>query len=185
MIYHINELLVMIQCNKIQFISWLVMIFCGLSQAHDGTVNIAGVIQDNTCEIASDSQNFVVDMGVMAQKQFRKVGDSSPDKSFSINLEHCGPAASEATVTFSGVADSLNSDLFAIDVSSDSVNGLALGIYDGNGKPVPPGKTSTGVALKPEQAEAVLDFSARYTAVKDSVTAGSTNVTVTFVINYE
>jgi len=175
----------MIQCNTVQYISLLMIIFCGLSQAHDGTVNITGVIQDNTCEIASDSQNFIVDMGVMAQKQFRKAGDSSSDKPFSIKLEHCGPAASEATVTFSGAADSLNSDLFAIDAGSDSVSGLALGIFDGNGKPVPPGKTSTGVALKPGQAAVPLDFSARYTAVRDSVTAGSTNVTVTFVINYE
>ncbi|MCU6278863.1 fimbrial protein [Enterobacter quasiroggenkampii] len=161
------------------------MLFCiSATHAHDGMVNISGVIQDNTCELAPDSQNKQVDMGTFTGGQFGRIGDFSPAKSFSLNLQNCGPAASEATVTFSGAADLSNPDFFAIDAEADSARGLALGIYDASGTRVVPGATSDAFKLQPLQTAVKLDFSARYVSVLDSVSAGNANVTVTFVVNY-
>ncbi|ECB7890594.1 fimbrial protein [Salmonella enterica subsp. enterica serovar Bareilly] len=158
--------------------------FISAVDAHDGTVTISGTIQDNTCELAPDSQNKSVDMGAMAGSQFRRAGDFSPAKHFTLNLENCGPAASEATVTFSGTADEQNPELFAIEAGANSASGLALGIYDSNGQRIAPDESSSGVVLKPGQASVAMDFTARYVAVVDNVKLGSTNVTVTFKINY-
>lgn len=152
--------------------------------AHDGTVNISGTIQDNTCELSPDSQNKSVDMGTVVGSQFSRTGDFSTAKTFTLNLQNCGPAASEATVTFSGTANAQNAELYALEAGADSASGLALGIYDSDGQRIAPGETSAGVVLKPGQDSVAMAFSARYVAVMDSVTAGSANVTVTFIVNY-
>ncbi|MCU6306460.1 hypothetical protein [Enterobacter quasiroggenkampii] len=58
----------------------LLMILCiSSAHAHDGTVNISGIIQDNTCELAPDSQNKQVNMGIITEIQFGRVGDFSPE----------------------------------------------------------------------------------------------------------
>ncbi|MGE8030151.1 fimbrial protein [Enterobacter mori] len=163
----------------------LMVVFISPCHAHDGTVNISGTIQDNTCELAPDSQNKKVNMGSVADAQFSRAGDFSVAKSFTLNLQNCGPAASEATVTFSGTADTQNPELFAIESGADSATGLALGLFDSNGKRIAPGGTSEGVVLTPGQSFVALAFSARYVAVRDSVTAGNANVAVTFVVGYD
>ncbi|MCU6398538.1 fimbrial protein [Enterobacter quasiroggenkampii] len=99
-------------------------------------------------------------------------------------MQNCGPAANEATVTFSGTADTSNPNFFAIDTEADSASGLALGIFDASGMRIVPGATSGAVVLKPSQTAVQLDFSARYISVSNNVTAGNANVTVAFVVNY-
>lgn len=163
---------------------FLTVLLIAAAHSHDGTVNISGIIQDNTCELAPDSQNKTVSMGAVAGAQFSQVGDFTPAKNFTLNLQNCGPAASEATVTFSGSQDAQNPELFALEAATDAANGLALGVYDSKGQPIAPGGTSEGVPLEPGQSSVEMAFSARYVAVQDSVTAGSANVLVTFVVNY-
>jgi type 1 fimbria pilin len=108
---------------------FLTVLLIAAVHAHDGTVNISGIIQDNTCELAPDSQNKTVNMGTVTHAQFSRIGDFSPAKGFILNLQNCGPAVSEATVTFSGTQDSQNPDLFALEAARDAANGLALGVY--------------------------------------------------------
>lgn len=162
----------------------LAMGLCTSVLSHDGEVKITGTIQDNTCELAPDSQSKKVLMGSVATKQFMHTGDVAPAKPFSINLQNCGPAASEATVTFSGTPDSENGDLFALENGTDAAKGLALGIYDNDGKRIAPGGTSRGVVLTADQTSVELRFSARYEAVTEGVTAGRADATATFIVNY-
>lgn len=68
-------------------------------------------------------------MGIVTHAQFSRIGDFSPTKGFTLNLQNCGPAAREATVTFSGTQDSQNPDLFVLEAARDAANGLTLGVY--------------------------------------------------------
>lgn len=158
--------------------------FTFYSCAHDGVVNISGTIQDNTCELAPDSQNKIIEMGVLSLKQFTQQGERTPEKSFSINLNHCGPAASEASVTFSGTPASSDNTLYSVDQSSDAATGIALGIYDSNGTLLPPGKASEGIPLQGGQESVEMKYTASYISQDKNVTAGVANVTLTFVVNY-
>lgn len=164
-----------------------VMFNISFSEAHDGSVIITGTIQDNTCEVAPDSQNKKVEMGDYARGQFRQKGHSSPMKPFTINLDNCGPAANGAKVTFSGTPDTTDNTLFALEsgAEDEAASGLALGIYENNGQKIPPNSTSSGVPLKSGQASVALDFMARYVAVNDSVTVGSALTIVTFSVLYD
>lgn len=137
---------------KRTFTSMLAGIFfpaavCG----HDGTVSVDGLIQDNTCELSPDSATQTVDMGTGSRGQFSGIGDKSPAKPFSIHLQNCRSAASEATIAFSGTLDPVNPDLFDLDGGPEATSGLALGIYEMDGALLRPGYASTNVGLQTGQ----------------------------------
>lgn len=164
---------------------WLMLVFISATHAHDGTVNISGTIQDNTCELAPDSQNKSIDMGTFAASQFRRSGDFSPTKKFTLNLQNCGPAASGAKVSFSGTANTQNNKLFAIDSDEGGASGIALGIYDVDGKLIQPGDMSKDIILKPGQSSVSMVFYANYVATQDEVKPGNANVLVSFSVKYD
>lgn len=172
--------------NKRWLFSFLLMgsLVSFLAQGYDGTVNITGTIQDNTCELAPDSITKEVDMGTFARKQFSHAGDTASLKMFTINLQNCGPAASEATLTFSGVADATNPNLFAINGEPDAARGLALAIFDSEGNALMPDKPGGGHPIKPGEGSVVLTFKAQYQSVSETINAGIANATVTFVLDY-
>lgn len=161
------------------------VVFVTAAIAHDGTVTISGTIQDNTCEISPESENKTVQMGTLNRLQFSEVGEHSPLQSFSIILQNCGPAASEASVTFSGKPDTMNSTLFALIDGADVASGLALGIYDSDGHLLAPDVMSKGVALQSEQKSVALEYNAAYVVVSNEVLTGKADAAVSFVINYK
>lgn len=163
-------------------------LFCGVcfcnANAHDGVVSISGTIQDNTCEISSDSQDKVVYMGAVPVKEFTIAGTRSNAIPFNINLKNCGPAASEVSITFVGEENSINTDYFSIDSGEGSSKGIALAIYDDKDILIAPNEESTGYLINPKQDSVELVFSARYVSVSNEVSGGAANVIATFVLNY-
>lgn len=154
------------------------------ANAHDGVVSISGTIQDNTCEISSDSQDKVVYMGAVPVKEFTIAGTRSNAIPFNINLKNCGPAASEVSITFVGEENSINTDYFSIDSGEGSSKGIALAIYDDKGILISPNEESTGYLINPKQDSVEFIFSARYVSVSNEVSGGEANVVATFVLNY-
>ena len=70
----------------------LLLLLSGLScsaLAHDGTVNITGTIQGNTCTVTTDTANQQVTLGDIAAKQFTAAGSASQPVAFTIGLENC------------------------------------------------------------------------------------------------
>jgi type 1 fimbria pilin len=151
-----------------------------------GQVNISGNILSNSCAVSVGDINKTVNLGGVASKQFTGVGTSGGPYPFNITLEDCGPKASGVAITFSGVADSANNQLLATDNIAGAATGVAIGILDYASKALIPINTASPIyTLTPNQTSAVLHFYARYTAVADSVTAGTANATATFQMNYQ
>lgn len=157
----------------------------GIALADDASVNISGTILDNTCSVSPDSQDKQVSLGNISSKQFQKMGDGSPVQVFVINLEKCSTQVSNITVSFTGLADSKNTDLLALDAGSGNASGLAVGIYDASRNLVPVGKPSGNYTIQPGQANVALKFFARYIATENTVTSGNATATTTFVLNYD
>ncbi|HCM7229829.1 TPA: fimbrial protein [Klebsiella aerogenes] len=162
----------------------LLALTAGVVQAHDGQVNISGLITDNTCSVSPDSKDFTVEMGNVSARTFYQAGGGTRYEPFAIHLEKCGGAASGITVTFDGPTDALNPDLLALNGGTDYATGIGVAIYNQDKTLIPVGKESEQAPLTPNQEEATLSFYANYIADGGNVTAGTANASATFMLTY-
>lgn len=169
---------------RIYFAALWLMLVAADGQAHDGRVNITGVINDNTCTLSPDSHNFTVKLGSVSNRQFYHAGDGSAWQAFTLDLQNCGSTASGVTVSFSGQTDRFNADLLALDGGADSASGVGIAIYNADKTPIALGDMSELLALLPGESSVQLRFYARYVADGSVVSAGEANATATFILTY-
>lgn len=153
--------------------------------AHDGTVNITGTIQGNTCTVTTDTANQQVTLGDIAAKQFTAAGSASQPVALTIGLENCGSAASAVSLTFTGEADTTNSALLALTSQAGSAAGVGVAILDSQRTLVPLNSTSRQYTLDPQQTSQNLTFYGEMVATSSPVTAGSVDATTTFSLTYQ
>ncbi|WP_265669093.1 fimbrial protein [Klebsiella grimontii] len=153
--------------------------------AHDGTVNITGTIQGNTCTVTTDTANQQVNLGDMPSKQFTATGSASQPVAFTIGLENCGSAASAVSLTFTGDADTTNGSLLALTSQAGSAAGVGVAILDSQRTLVPLNSASRQYTLDPQQTTQNLTFYGEMMATSSPVTAGSVDATTTFSLTYQ
>ncbi len=155
------------------------------SFAKDGDINFTGEIIDNACQLASGSDAIQVNLGKVSKTSLASTGSTAAATKFSIQLENCPAAVTTATVKFDGV--SYEGDSSVLQLTNAGASGIAEGvgiqIQDAKGATVPLYTESSEYALK-ETVVNNLDFTARYIAMSDAVSAGLANSTATFTINY-
>ena len=155
-----------------------------LAYAADGTINVKGHILDNTCAVTVDSENVSVKLGDIASKTFREAGDTSLPQAFSINLEKCGAAVSNVSVTFNGTADANNTTLLAIPAGTGSASGVGIAIYDRDKALMPINTVGESTGLEANQTTVELLFYANFMANGQPVVAGAVNASATFTLHY-
>ena len=153
--------------------------------AHDGTVNITGTIQGNTCTVTTDTATQQVTLGAIAAKQFTAAGSASQPIAFTIGLENCGSAASAVSLPFTGGADTTNSALLALTSQAGSAAGVGVAILDSQRTLVPLNSASRQYTLDPQQTSQNLTFYGEMVATSSPVTAGSVDATTTFSLTYQ
>ena len=161
---------------------------CGCSLAalaHDGSITIDGLIEDNSCTVAQESVDQSVTLGDIASRQLRQAGDSSLPVAFSIDLQNCGSGTTGVEITFTGDADDANPSLLALTKDSGSASGLGITIKDDRSTPIPLNQASRTYTIDPTQADNRLTFYAQYTATSSEVTAGTANATATFTMTWQ
>lgn len=166
----------------------LLLALSGLScsaLAHDGTVNITGTIQGNTCTVTTDTANQQVTLGDIAAKQFNAAGSASQPVAFTIGLVNCGSAASAVSLTFTGDADTTNGSLLALTSQAGSAAGVGVAILDSQRTLVPLNSASRQYTLDPQQTTQNLTFYGEMMATSSPVTAGSVDATTTFSLTYQ
>lgn len=157
--------------------------------AADGTINFTGSVTTDACKIVTTPD---VAMGKVSSSSFTKKGDLSAASAFTIKLTECPEAGStSATVKFDGTADGGDNNVLALTGGAGSANGLGLQISDSTGKIVPLATASSTYTLVKKDATKPtilgnndLQFTARYIATADTVTAGVANATAQFTVNY-
>ncbi|KNC06507.1 fimbrial protein [Klebsiella sp. RIT-PI-d] len=162
----------------------LILAMSCVVQAHSGRVYITGTITDNTCTLSPDSENIMVSMGSVSNRQFYQAGAGAAYQQFTITLENCGSTASGVTVSFSGTPDSQNPDLLALTAGADNASGVAIALYNDDKSPIPIGDLSQRKTLIGGQSLAQLNFYARYVANGQAVVAGTANASATFILTY-
>lgn len=147
----------------------------------DTDVEFSGTLVADPCQVDMDSADQTVEMWPVATSTFINNETSGP-KDFSIQLYDCDLSmGSQVSVVFQGDKDSRDPDLFAI---SGTAEGVALTIFDSNGKRVLPYARQDSVPLS--GTEVSLKWQARLQTVAGrNVTEGEYLAVVTFLLEYE
>ncbi|MEI9597811.1 fimbrial protein [Moellerella wisconsensis] len=152
-----------------------------------GVINlrINATIVLNTCRVSTQSINQTVNLGTWASRQFY-AGPTAVTAAvpFAILLEDCGAAAKQAKVRFSGIKDSKNNALFALNANSTAYN-VAVELLDSKMRRIHPDLHSMPYNLTPNAQHVTLQFYARYMATERPVRAGSANAEATFEMIYD
>lgn len=154
--------------------------------AADSSISITGYVRDNTCAVAGQSQDFIVDLLNNATKQFHIVGATTPLVPFQIVLAPCGGTATAVRVSFSGVGDSNNASLVKLDSGAGAATGMGVQILDANRTAIPLNAalaTIPWITLRAGQTN-TLNFYARLMASRVPVTAGHVSAAAAFTLEF-
>lgn len=170
---------------------YLLCAFLWLAVSHalaaDSTITIRGYVRDNGCSVVTESTNFTVDLMENAAKQFNNIGATTPVVPFRILLSPCGNAVSAVKVGFTGVADSHNANLLALENTVSAAAGLGIQLLNEQQNEIPLNAPSSAISwttLTPGKPN-TLNFYARLMATQVPVTAGHINATATFTLEYQ
>lgn len=147
-----------------------------------GKVHFYGAVVNSSCSIDTQSFDQSVMMGQVRTGSFLGPGSWAEPVTFWIKLENCATSTSEsASVTFNGLADLKDPQVFQAGFGSGAAKGVGIGIFDMRGNQVIP--DSQPLAKMPLIAgENTLLFTARYRSVSMPVTAGDASAAVTFSV---
>lgn len=150
-----------------------------------GQINLImrATLVSNACSVSAGSANQTVNLGTWAVKQFVETPQPLPLIRFTINLVDCGPAATGVKVTFNGIPDNNNNQLFKLNAGS-TASRVGVAILDRNRTRIPPGGTSLSTQLTSNATNVPLVFYAQYVSTGGAVTAGSANADATFTMEY-
>lgn len=155
-----------------------------MAKAVDTNLIIKGQVWSNSCEIAIGSQNFTVDLGANASKNFLDLNRRGPKKSFNIILSRCGETAKGAYLSFNGQQDPFNHDLLKLNNEPESATGVAIMITDINDTLLPINKNrAIMVELQPSVSN-VINLNAELVSVRLPITMGKFTANSNFVLEY-
>ena len=124
-----------------------------------------------------------VDLGEWQTKQLRKAGQTTTAVPFSIHLTGC--TADNVKLKFTGVKDSNDNSLLAIDAKDDNAaQGVAIEILDNRHNRIPLDE-DTPSAVMDANGNATFNFLADYVVTaSDSVKPGDANASAEFTLIY-
>ncbi|MVX99147.1 fimbrial protein [Enterobacteriaceae bacterium 8376wB9] len=155
-----------------------------------GTIHFTGQIVEAACAVSAGSSNQTVDLGQYRTANFTQKGDLSGAVPFKIQLQDCDPSVSTtASVAFSGTAESSDPTVLAVsNISGGGVSGSASGvgiqITDNAGVVLSPNGSTYSNAQTLNDGVNELNFTARYKATADTVSAGQADADATFKMQY-
>ncbi|HHA0006977.1 TPA: fimbrial protein [Klebsiella michiganensis] len=153
-----------------------------------GTWNmtINGTVLPSSCDIDDSSQTQSINLGTFSANTFSSMGDVSPDVPLDIKLTGCGDSIVGATLTFSGNADSGNSNLLALSDTTGTgmlASGVGVEIKDSDGTIIPLNTASKQYPLS--AGDNTLNFLLHYKATAIPVTAGYATAVMYFDVDYQ
>ncbi|MFL1548048.1 fimbrial protein [Pseudomonas sp. D47] len=167
--------------NKIMLAGFFGLSMVSVANAADGTLNITGSIEDTACVVDAGDQNKNIPMGAISKSAFTTAGAPVGNKSFTIAVTGCA-ADSDVKVRFSGSAVPGSPALLQLTPGATTAQGVAVGLYEISGAPVPlntdsaPQKTDTSGA-------ATLQYVAAYVSPSTaSIVSGGADAVGTFTI---
>ncbi|MCV2534681.1 type 1 fimbrial major subunit FimA [Enterobacter wuhouensis] len=153
-----------------------------------GTVHFKGELVNAACSVNTDSSEQTVKLGQYRTAKFTKVGDTTSNIPFTIELNDCDPlVAKTAAVAFTGQIDATDKTLLAVSSGSNdnTAKGVGIEILDSKSSVLTPDGATFSAAQTLIEGTNTLNFTARYKATAATTTPGQANADATFVMKYE
>lgn len=133
-----------------------------------------------SCTVSAGSQNIAVNLGSWNSNLFKGAGSKTSPVYFSINLIGCN--SNFVTTTFSGEAESTNSNYLSLSGDSTAKN-IAIQILNKDKILLPLNRESNYFSVD-ASGNAVLGFYANYITTAETVGPGTAKGDASFTINY-
>jgi major type 1 subunit fimbrin (pilin) len=152
-----------------------------------GKVHFKGEFIASACAVENDSQGQTVTLGQYSTNSIKKVGDTTTNVPFNINLVDCDKGAfSNVSIAFS--APSSDGQLLEVDGSGNNgavAQGIGIELLDNSMKIIQVTGSDFSTPQTLYDGQNSLNFFARYKATKAVVTPGQANATATFKVKYQ
>ena len=148
-----------------------------------GQVNIkftANII-NWSCTVNAASQSVAVNLGHWNSNGYKSAGAKTTPIYFSIGLNSCN--SNSVTATFSGTAESTNTEYLALSADSTAKN-IAIEILNSDKTLLPLNSASNATSVD-SSGNATLGFYANYITTAATVQPGTANADATFTLNYD
>lgn len=153
-----------------------------------GTVHFKGELVNAACSVNTDSSEQTVNLGQYRTAKFTKVGDTTSNIPFTIELNDCDPqVAKTAAVAFTGQIDATDKTLLAVTSGNNdnSAKGVGIEILDSKSTTLTPDGSTFSAAQNLIEGTNTLNFTARYKSTAATTEPGQANADATFVMKYE
>jgi type 1 fimbria pilin len=153
-------------------------------EGESSTVNFTGSIVETSCSLNTGSKGQTVPLGDVATTAFTGTGTSSQEKPFSITLDGCKATETPSTVTVTFSGNTVSGKADALTTSAADTTNVGVQILQA-GEPLTLDGSATSTAQELVEGSNNLQFTARYVALADTVSAGEANATANFTLNYQ
>ncbi|WP_320461256.1 fimbrial protein [Lelliottia sp. CFBP8978] len=162
-------------------ISVLVPLFCWAA-GDMSIINITGKITSSSCKVDGDSLNVPVKLGSNIQSNdLSKAESSTPWVDFHLKVISCPESVTQATVTFTGKADTANPEsMYSNDGTAENV---AIELQGSGGEDLGNGKSLVG-KIDVDHTH-TFDLQARVYSAKGNATGGNISSAVTATFTYQ
>ena len=153
-----------------------------------GTVHFKGELVNAACSVNTDSSEQTVNLGQYRTAKFTKVGDTTSNIPFNIELNDCDPlVAKTAAVAFTGQIDATDKTLLAVTSGNNdnTAKGVGIEILDSKSSVLTPDGATFSAAQTLIEGTNTLKFTARYKSTAATTEPGQANADATFVMKYE
>lgn len=154
-------------------------------QLPGGGTRFQGELIAQACSVETSDKNLTVNMGQLRTNMLTAPGQETAPVLFDIHLRECSKTASEyVSITFSGIADNSNPDIFAIGDGPNSARGVGLAVFDSANTLIPINSAPRKMA-RVINGDMTLHFIAKYRATSYQITGGKANAQALFSLTYE
>ncbi|WP_276528586.1 type 1 fimbrial major subunit FimA [Lelliottia nimipressuralis] len=153
-----------------------------------GTVHFKGELVNAACAVNTESADQIVTLGQYRTAKFTKVGDTTSNIPFNIELNDCDPeVAATAAVAFTGQIDATDKTLLAVTAgdNDNTAKGVGIEILDSASSTLTPDGATFSAAKTLIAGTNTLNFTARYKSTAATTEPGQANADATFVLKYE
>lgn len=154
-------------------------------QLPGGGMRFQGELIAEACSVETSDQTLTVNMGQLRTNMLNAPGQDTAPVVFDIHLRECSQAVSEyVAITFSGVANDRNPDIFSVGDEPNAAKGLGLAIFDEKNTLIPINSTPRRIAPI-SNGDMTLHFVAKYRATSYQITGGKADAQALFSLTYE